>query len=432
MHAPRPYRPGGLDVAVADGGTGASTAAQARLNLGIDPSAALQSNLSSVADPVVTDDDAAGYSVGSLWVNTATDDAFIAVDVSTGAAVWDEINAGASFAGASFVTIGVEAGLTDERVLTGTTNQVNITDGGAGSTATLSTPQNIHTGATPDFAGITVSSNAVYYATGTDVAVADGGTGASDAGTARTNLGVAIGSDVQAWDTDLDALAGLTTTGVVVRSGSGAAVARTITGTANQVTVTDGDGVSGNPTLSTPQDIATSSDVQFGGMTTTGNVDVEGYMAVGNGSALLDRMTLRIDRDFSTTSSASQLFARGIITTTGGTGVISCINANPDGTVINSGGAHSVVCSLFVDEPAITLTSGTATVAASLYVQRAPTEGGDNYGLCVDDGLSRFDGDGTDVFELPADATDPTSGGGAAAGRVPVKIGGSTQYLAYY
>lgn len=79
----------------------------------------------------------------------------------------------------------------------------------------------------------------------------------------------------------------------------------------------------------------------------------------------------------------------------------------------------------------------TVDTVASVYIKAAFTAGAsvtltNNYALFSDAGLNRFDGDGTHVFELPADATDPTGGGGAATGRIAVKIGGATKYIAYY
>lgn len=56
----------------------------------------------------------------------------------------------------------------------------------------------------------------------------------------------------QPLDSDLTALANNSTNGMLTRTGSGTVAARTIIGTTDQITATNGDGVSGNPTLSFP------------------------------------------------------------------------------------------------------------------------------------------------------------------------------------
>ena len=92
-----------------------------------------------------------------------------------------------------------------------------------------------------------------------DLPVAEGGTGASNASDARTNLGLAIGSDVQAYDAQLADVAGLTPSdgGFIVGDGTNfvvesAATARTslgvdAAGTDNSTNVT----LAGSPTYIT-------------------------------------------------------------------------------------------------------------------------------------------------------------------------------------
>jgi hypothetical protein len=67
---------------------------------------------------------------------------------------------------ASYVTLGTDATLTSERVLTGTANQVVLTDNGAGSTIVLSLPQSIATSSTVQFGKMGVGQanvGAAYY-----------------------------------------------------------------------------------------------------------------------------------------------------------------------------------------------------------------------------------------------------------------------------
>lgn len=53
----------------------------------------LKKRTSTTTDPTVNDDGVAGYAVASRWYNTTSDEEFVCLDSSTGAAVWKSTTA---------------------------------------------------------------------------------------------------------------------------------------------------------------------------------------------------------------------------------------------------------------------------------------------------------------------------------------------------
>lgn len=86
-------------LGVARGGTGASTLTQDGMLMGNGTSAitAKKWKFDATVAPTVSDDNTAGYEVGSRWLNTTASREYVCISASTGAAVWVETtNTGSS------------------------------------------------------------------------------------------------------------------------------------------------------------------------------------------------------------------------------------------------------------------------------------------------------------------------------------------------
>jgi hypothetical protein len=217
---------------------------------------------------------------GAPIINSGT----IAIDLS------NSLNILSALSGNGFIGVTSTPGA-NLRTFNGTSDQINVANGdGVSGNPTLSLANNIimpgSGGATlpkgdnfqrvgaqgtlrfnttlVKFEGTEDGTNWVPFNTSlasvTSVAVATSSTGVSISGSPITTSGT-INVDISS---QLQALSGLSGTGIMVRTGSPTYAFRTITGTTSQITITNGNGVSGNPVISMPTTVVITTSVRAG------------------------------------------------------------------------------------------------------------------------------------------------------------------------
>jgi len=159
--------------------------------------------------------------------------------------------------------VNVEGVSTDALVITGATGATTVKELTVSETTLSTSPT---TGAVQVAGGVGIAGD-VYIAgdlvantlSGNASGTADmvrsivpitlGGTNANTASQARTNLGLTIGTDVQAYNVNLQAIAQLGANGIYVRTSNGQLSARQLVA-GNNITIANATAIDGNPTIS--------------------------------------------------------------------------------------------------------------------------------------------------------------------------------------
>ena len=165
-------------------------------------------------------------------------------------------------------------------------------------------------------------------------------------------------------------------------SGGGTKWAYYHTGTANSA-------INGNVRIGSTTAPSDTLDVT-GTIASSGNVKISGNLGVGSST----NPTTQALRIASTISGASVLGLddRTVLTLTSGANVYKAAFGNAGSITLNTGGAVSLAATAAFFEPAITVSNGSLTTAATVYIHDAPTEGSSNYALQVNSGTTSLGG----------------------------------------
>ena len=323
------------DLAIADGGTNASDVSEARSNLGLEIGVDVQAydaDLADLADGKLT---ATKVQHGEYFITADGTNGQVWTSDGDGAGAWGDV-AGITGAATTIDTEDLAASRaiisnTDGKIATSdvTTTELGYMDGVTSNVQTqldskqdkddhlsdiadlnhadgnfivsngtkwviengsdARTSLGLGTIATQAADNVTITGGSV---TGiTDITVADGGTGASDVATARSNLGLEIGVDVQAYDADLADLADGTLSASKVENNE---YFITSAGTNGQIWTSDGDGAGGWGDNTAATNIDGLSDAKSGGDNFSNSIII-GHQTTGTLNNANSNVALGID-----------------------------------------------------------------------------------------------------------------------------------------